>query len=80
MACAHAWTGSPAIVSLAGESSRTPPTARRVAPVAVLQVQGTADDTIHYDGGTIEGTAATGSSDGVVPLRRVATAAHLGDV
>lgn len=53
MACTHADTIA-AIVSLAGAMSASPATCVPTAPVAVLQIHGTADDVIAFDGGTIQ--------------------------
>ena len=52
MACDHA-DRLAAIVSLAGASWADPSDCRPSEPVAVLQIHGTADDTVHYDGGTV---------------------------
>ncbi len=54
MGCAHG-DRIAALVSLAGESFANPADCAPAAPVAVLQIQGTADDVIHFEGGTIEG-------------------------
>ncbi len=54
MACAHADLIA-AIVSLAGATFANPAKCAPTVPVAVLQIHGTADDTILFKGGTIEG-------------------------
>jgi polyhydroxybutyrate depolymerase len=59
MACDHADLIA-AIVSLAGETFANPGDCRPSAPLAVLQIQGTADDVVAFDGGTIEGIGAPG--------------------
>ena len=52
MACAHA-DQIAAIVSLAGATFVDPADCAPAAPVAVLQIHGTADDTIAFEGGQI---------------------------
>lgn len=54
MACVHADLIA-AIVSLAGATFANPADCAPSAPVAVLQIHGTADDVIAYMGGTISG-------------------------
>jgi len=54
MACTHA-DRIAAIASLAGATFANPADCGPSGPVAVLQIHGTADDTIAYDGGTIQG-------------------------
>ena len=49
-----------AIVSLAGETFANAADCRPSAPVAVLQIQGTADDVVAFAGGTIVGIGAPG--------------------
>jgi polyhydroxybutyrate depolymerase len=49
-----------AIVSLAGETFANAADCRPSAPVAVLEIQGTADDVVTFTGGTIEGIGAPG--------------------
>lgn len=56
MACDHADVVA-AIVSLAGATFADPADCSPTEPVATLQVHGTADETIEYDGGAIRGTA-----------------------
>ena len=51
-ACAHADRVA-AIISLAGATFANPADCAPVAPVAVLQIHGTADDTIDFDGAAI---------------------------
>jgi polyhydroxybutyrate depolymerase len=53
MACAHA-DQIAAMVSLAGATFAEPTDCAPTTPVAVLQVHGTADDTIAYEGGTLD--------------------------
>jgi polyhydroxybutyrate depolymerase len=60
MACTHADEVA-AIVSLAGATYANPAACRPSAPVAVLQIHGTADDVIAFKGGTIEGLGAPGA-------------------
>ena len=59
MACAHA-DQIGAIVSLAGATFVDPADCAPAVPVAVLQIHGTADDTIAFKGGQITGWAAAG--------------------
>ena len=54
MACAHADLIA-AMASLAGATFANPAKCAPTMPVAVLQIHGTADDTILFKGGTIEG-------------------------
>jgi polyhydroxybutyrate depolymerase len=54
MACAHS-DEIAAIVSIAGATFADPGKCSPSVPVAVLHVHGTADNTIAYDGGTIQG-------------------------
>ena len=54
MACTHPELVA-AIVSLAGATFGNPADCAPSAPVAVLQIHGTADDVIAYGGGTIQG-------------------------
>jgi polyhydroxybutyrate depolymerase len=54
LACVHG-DRIAAIVSLAGASFANPADCAPSAPVAVLQIHGTADDVIAFQGGTIEG-------------------------
>ncbi|EYF00365.1 alpha/beta hydrolase family esterase [Chondromyces apiculatus] len=56
MACDHADLIA-AVASLAGAMTSDPAACSPSEPVAVLQIHGTADDTIAYDGGTIPGAA-----------------------
>ena len=53
-ACAHADRVA-AIVSLAGATFANPADCAPVAPVAVLQIHGTADDTVGFYGGSLTG-------------------------
>lgn len=64
MACKHA-DRIAAIVSLAGETYADPKQCTPSEPVSVMQVQGTGDDTIHYDGGDIGGRKYPGALDTV---------------
>ena len=68
LACEHADQVA-AIASLAGatdaDAQCTP-----VQPVSVLQVHGTADDTILYDGGAIDGKRYTSAADTLALWRR----------
>jgi polyhydroxybutyrate depolymerase len=54
MACAHADLIA-AMVSLAGATFANPAKCAPTVPVAVLEIHGTADDTILFKGGTIKG-------------------------
>ena len=56
MACDHADQVA-AIVSLEGATYDDPSSCSPSAPVATLEVHGTADETIKYDGGSISGAA-----------------------
>ena len=56
MACDHA-DAIAAIVSLAGAPPAAPAACRPSEPVAVLQVQGSADDQVRVAGGTVTGLA-----------------------
>jgi polyhydroxybutyrate depolymerase len=62
MACAHAERIA-AIVSLAGATLAKSADCRPSEPVAVLQIHGTADDTIAFTGGSIEGKAYPGAEE-----------------
>jgi polyhydroxybutyrate depolymerase len=57
MACDHADTIA-AVVSLAGATFSDPAACSPSEPVAALQIHGTADDTIYYDGETQEGVGS----------------------
>ena len=59
MACDHADTIA-AIVSLAGAPPADPAACRPSEPVAILQVQGSADDQVRVGGGTLRGNLASG--------------------
>ena len=59
MACDHADTIA-AIVSLAGAPPADPAACRPSEPVAILQVQGSADDQVRVDGGSLTGNLAPG--------------------
>ena len=50
-----------AIVSLAGATWKDQSKCQPTAPVGVLQIHGTADDTVPYDGGTLPGSIDTGT-------------------
>jgi len=54
MACEHALEIT-AIVSLAGAATNDPARCTPARPVSVLQIHGTADGTIYYEGGTNDG-------------------------
>jgi polyhydroxybutyrate depolymerase len=56
-----------AIVSLAGETFANSADCRPSAPVAILQIQGTADDVVAFKGGTIQGIGAPGAGMGPYP-------------
>jgi polyhydroxybutyrate depolymerase len=71
MACAHADTIA-AMVSLAGATFKDPAACAPTSPVAVLQIHGTTDDTVYFDGGTI--TLAGGHSMGAYPGARATVA------
>jgi polyhydroxybutyrate depolymerase len=71
MACAHADTIA-AIVSLAGATFKDPKACAPKDPVAVLEIHGTADDTIYFDGGTI--TLSGGHAMGAYPGARASVA------
>jgi polyhydroxybutyrate depolymerase len=60
MACAHA-DQIAAMVSLAGATFVAPTDCAPSVPVAVLQIHGTADDTVAFDGGTIRGISPGGA-------------------
>ena len=77
MACAHADLIA-AIVSLAGATFANPAKCAPTVPVAVLQIHGTADDTILFKGGTIEGLGS-GRQMAAVPRRRD-HGRHLGEI
>jgi polyhydroxybutyrate depolymerase len=59
MACDHADTIA-AIVSLAGAPPTDPAACRPSGPVAILQVQGSADDQVRVEGGSLTGNLAPG--------------------
>jgi polyhydroxybutyrate depolymerase len=59
MACDHADTIA-AIVSLAGAPPADPSACRPSEPVAILQVQGSADDQVRVEGGSLTGNLASG--------------------
>ena len=59
-----------AIVSLAGATFATSADCRPTNPVAVLQIHGTADDTIAFTGGSIEGNAYPGAEETVATWAR----------
>jgi polyhydroxybutyrate depolymerase len=59
MACDHADTIA-AIVSLAGAPPADPAACRPSEPVAILQVQGSADDQVRVGGGSLTGNLAPG--------------------
>ena len=59
MACDHADTIA-AIVSVAGAPPTEPAACRPSEPVAILQVQGSADDQVRVDGGSLTGNLAPG--------------------
>lgn len=59
MACDHADTIA-AIVSLAGAPPANPAACRPSEPVAILQVQGSADDQVRVEGGSLTGNLAPG--------------------
>ena len=62
LACAHA-DRIAAIVSLAGATFANASDCRPANPVAVLQIHGTADDTIAFSGGSIDGHAFPGAEE-----------------
>jgi polyhydroxybutyrate depolymerase len=62
LACTHA-DRIAAIVSLAGATFAKPADCRPSDPVAVLQIHGTADDTIAFKGGSIDGNAYPGAEE-----------------
>lgn len=68
-ACTHADRVA-AIVSLAGATFATSPDCRPSAPVGVLQIHGTADDTIAFTGGSIEGNAYPGAEESATTWAR----------
>lgn len=59
MACDHADLIA-ATVSLAGAPPADPAACRPAEPVAILQVQGSADDQVRVEGGTLRGNLAPG--------------------
>ncbi|HLO34726.1 MAG TPA: alpha/beta fold hydrolase [Candidatus Deferrimicrobium sp.] len=69
LACTHA-DRIAAIVSLAGATFAKPADCRPTEPVAVLQIHGTADDTIAFAGGSIEGRAYPGAGETVATWAR----------
>jgi polyhydroxybutyrate depolymerase len=71
MACTHA-DAIAAIVSLAGATFKDPTACAPKHPVAILEIHGTADDTIYFDGGTI--TLPGGHSMGAYPGARASVA------
>ena len=71
MACTHADTIA-AIVSLAGATFKDPAACAPKTPVAVLEIHGTTDDTIYFDGGVI--TLPGGHSMGAYPGARATVA------
>ena len=77
MACAQA-DQIAAMVSLAGATFMAPTDCAPTDPVAVLQIHGTADDTIAFDGGTVGGMGPGGS--GARLPRRRGLCRHMGDV
>jgi len=65
MACDHADRVA-AIVSLAGETFADDADCKATTPVSVLQIQGTADETVPYDGGDLgPGFTAPGAAQSV---------------
>ncbi len=60
LACAHA-ARIAAIVSVAGATFAESADCRPTDPIAVLQIHGTADDTIAFTGGSIQGHAYPGA-------------------
>jgi polyhydroxybutyrate depolymerase len=72
MACDHADLVA-AIVSLAGATFADPDDCRPSEPVAVLQIHGTADPTIRYEGGTISLPPTLDSHPGPYPGARATT-------
>ena len=73
VACSHADEVA-AIVSLAGATFGTPTKCAPSVPVAALQIHGTADDQIAFDGGAVRPGQSPGNEseydDGGVPRRR----------
>ena len=69
MACDHA-DEIAAVVSLEGATYANPSRCRPTEPVAVLEVHGTADDTIDYDGGTIGKARYPGAKDTIATWAR----------
>jgi polyhydroxybutyrate depolymerase len=69
LACTHA-DRIAAIVSLAGATFAKSSDCRPANPVAVLQIHGTADDTIAFTGGSIEGHAYPGAQETVATWAR----------
>ncbi len=67
MACADA-DRIAAIVSLAGATFANTADCRPTEPVAVLDIHGTADDTVTFTGGTLDGFSSTPMS--AFPVRR----------
>jgi polyhydroxybutyrate depolymerase len=63
MACDHADLIA-AIASLAGATFAMPEDCRPSAPVAMLQIHGTADDTIRYEGGSLPAGPYPGAEAG----------------
>ena len=63
MACAHA-DEIAAIVSLAGATFATPAKCAPSVPVAVLQIHGTADGSVAFDGGTVQPGQVQGLGSG----------------
>ncbi len=69
MACDHA-DEIAAIVSIEGATWANPSRCQPTEPVTVLEVHGTADDTIRYDGGTIGNTRYPGAKETVATWAR----------
>jgi polyhydroxybutyrate depolymerase len=77
MACDHADIVA-AIVSLAGATFARPDDCRPSEPVAVLQIHGTADDVIEFDGGDLSDAVGTGGPPLTYPGARETTASWAG--
>jgi polyhydroxybutyrate depolymerase len=60
LACSHA-DRIAALISLAGATFGNPADCAPSAPVAVVQIHGTADDVIEFGGGTIQGVGSGGA-------------------
>ena len=77
MACSYA-DQIAAVVSLAGATFLTPEDCAPTGPVAVLQIHGTADDIVGFEGGAIT-DMGSGGPMATVPRRR-GVRRHMGEL